>query len=359
MNESSELRTILAEQVERLLADQCSREALLAADGGDWPEALWEACGEAMLTHVLVPEEAGGVGGCWEDAYEVIRLAGHYAAPIPLAEGILARALLARAGLEAPDGLLTIADGGESARLEGDRLTARFARTPWGARAQHLVTLVAGDRGPSVVLAERTALALEAEGRNTANEPRDDLAANGVTVANAPCNLADGALQQFGAMIRSAQIAGAVERVLALSVQYTQERVQFGRPLAKFQAVQQLLAVLAGETTASGTAAQTAFRAADGEGDPLFEIAVAKTRCGMAANEAPKIAHQVHGAIGFTHEHMLHHLTRRLWAWRAEFGVDGHWAAELGRMAARDGGAALWPMLTARSRNAPPAAKGA
>lgn len=348
MSDSNELRQILSEQVERLLADQCDREALLAADAGEWPSALWAACEEALLTHVLVPEDQGGVGGCWEDAYEVIRLAGRYAAPVPLAEGILARALLARAGLEAPDGLLTIADGGDQARLEGDRLSARFARTPWGAKAEHVVSLVDGDRGPSVVLAERAALTLDNSDRNAANEPRDDLSADGLTVAAAPCNLPADGLQRYGAMIRAAQIAGAVERLLELSVQYTQERVQFGRALSKFQAVQQLLAVLAGETTASGTAAQSAFRAADGDGDPLFEIAVAKTRCGMAASEGPKIAHQVHGAIGFTHEHLLHHLTRRLWAWRAEFGADGHWAALLGRLAARDGGAALWPMLTAR-----------
>ncbi len=54
----------------------------------------------------------------------------------------------------------------------------------------------------------------------------------------------------------------------------------------------------------------------------------------------------MHGAIGFTHEHRLHHLTRRLWSWRDEFGVESDWSIELGRLAASRGADGLWPLLT-------------
>ena len=60
------------------------------------------------------------------------------------------------------------------------------------------------------------------------------------------------------------------------------------------------------------------------------------------------IAHQVHGAIGFTYEHALHFVTRRLWSWRTEFGAESLWAERIGRRAASRGAAALWSDLTAR-----------
>jgi len=105
--------------------------------------------------------------------------------------------------------------------------------------------------------------------------------------------------------------------------------------------------LLAGHTAAAGIAAANAFRAAD-RGDAVFEIAVAKTRTGEAAGLGAGIAHQCHGAIGFTYEHLLHFATRRLWSWRAEFGAENYWAAELGRGVARSGADALWSDLTAR-----------
>jgi acyl-CoA dehydrogenase len=144
-----------------------------------------------------------------------------------------------------------------------------------------------------------------------------------------------------------------------MSVQYAGERVQFGRPIAKFQIIQQELARLAGWVAAAGSASEVAFRAADearpdargrigAAGDPTFEIAAAKVVVGDAAEQGPRIAHQVHGAIGFTYEHALHFATRRLWAWRAEFGTPERWAARLGAQVLRGGAAALWPSITAR-----------
>ena len=165
-------------------------------------------------------------------------------------------------------------------------------------------------------------------------------------------------VQLCGAMIRSAQMAGALQSLLEQAVRYAGERIQFGRPIAKFQAIQQELARLAGHAAASGVAAEVAFQAADrasvgpgewrDQSDPSFEIAVAKVRLGEAADMAPGIAHQVLGAIGFTYEHDLHFATRRLWSWRSEFGSENHWADLLGRKAIDLGPDGLWPFVTSR-----------
>ncbi len=141
-------------------------------------------------------------------------------------------------------------------------------------------------------------------------------------------------------------MAGALDRVLALSVQYTGERVQFGRPLARFQAIQQQMAVLAGEVAAADMATKAAVAAAVSQRAFDFAVAAAKVRVGEAAGRAAAIAHQVHGAIGFTHEHSLHHATRRLWSWRDEFGNEALWQERLGWAVLEQGADRLWAYLT-------------
>jgi alkylation response protein AidB-like acyl-CoA dehydrogenase len=150
------------------------------------------------------------------------------------------------------------------------------------------------------------------------------------------------------ALLRTGQIAGALDHALELSVGYTRERQQFGRPLAQFQAIQQQLAVLAEETAAAGMAAAAAFKAMDRK-EAGFEIAAAKLRANRAARAATGIAHQVHGAMGFTAEYALHHLTRRLWAWQTEGGNERFWGERLGAQVAALGASSFWTDFVARS----------
>jgi acyl-CoA dehydrogenase len=142
-------------------------------------------------------------------------------------------------------------------------------------------------------------------------------------------------------------IAGALERVLMQTVEYARTRVQFGKPIASFQAIQQQLAVLAGHTAAAGIAAEAAIADLEAPERLWRSAAAAKIRCGEAAGAAASIAHQVHGAIGITKEHSLHFATRRLWSWRAEFGSESFWAERLGRAACAAGAEPYWPAITA------------
>ncbi|HUB84504.1 MAG TPA: acyl-CoA dehydrogenase family protein [Rhizomicrobium sp.] len=159
--------------------------------------------------------------------------------------------------------------------------------------------------------------------------------------------------QQFSvmALARAGQMAGAISAALTLSVDYTRQRQQFGKPLASFQAIQQQLAVLAEEAAACRAAASAAAHALD-RGEASFEIACAKLRANIAAGQAASIAHQVHGAIGFTKEYALQKFTRRLWAWRSEYGNDRHWADVIGAIAAARGADGFWPGLVGGFRAA-------
>jgi acyl-CoA dehydrogenase len=351
----NETRALLGDTVGRIFTDLVTKELLESTERGTWPEDLWRALEENGVTLPLVPEAKGGAGLGWQDAHVILELAGRHAVPVPLAETIVASWLLAGAGLDVPEGPLTVAptQAGERLRLSrsdrGWRLSGTAARVPWGAIARHVV-VVADVEGRAMVAAVGAGRAAVAPDRNLALEPRDTLTFEGAPVdaaAPAAAGLTLDTIWVYGALVRAAQMAGALQSILAQSVRYATERKQFGRPIGAFQAIQHQLAILAGHTAASGMAAASACRAAE-RGDPTFEVAAAKVRVGEAAGVAAGIAHQTHGAIGFTYEHSLHFSTRRLWSWRAEFGSESVWAALLGRRAAARGADLLWADLTER-----------
>jgi alkylation response protein AidB-like acyl-CoA dehydrogenase len=156
-----------------------------------------------------------------------------------------------------------------------------------------------------------------------------------------------------GGVARSLQIAGALESMLDISVRYSNERVAFEKKISKFQAVQHNLARLAGESAAALAAATSAAdalaNAASFDDDAVFlEAVAAKIRCSEAAEKGGAIAHQVHGAIGFTIEHILHRYSLRALAWRDDFGSESFWAVELGRRVAARGADELWPLVASR-----------
>ena len=328
--------------LEETLAELFARELKDDAD----PATMWQRLEEAGLTLAGVPEEAGGSGGGLGEAALVVRVAGRYAAPGPIAEtGLLAGWLLAAAGLAVPEGPLTAAAGGSLA-LRPDRdgwlLDGAAPRVPW-ARAVERIAVLAGGQ-VTLVPVERATLSLST---NLAGEPRDDVAFDRVRVDAAQVGAVGNgidaeAFHRRGALARALAIAGTLERVLELTVQYAGEREQFGRPIGRFQAVQQEIALLAGEVMAARAAVDAAVERPD-----LLRVASAKIRAGEAATRAAEIAHQVHGALGYTEEHRLHHFTLRLWAWRDEFGSEEQWARALGEHVAAGGGDGLWLLLTA------------
>jgi len=355
VTDMNDTRTLLADTCARLFTDQVTAALIESAEKGAWPAALWQMLEENGLTLPQIPESRGGAGGAWGDAHVVLAACGRFAVPLPVAETMIGAWLLSESGLDVPLGPLTVAPVRPADRLSLTRAGAGWVldgaagRVPWGATAGHVVVAADSDDGPMIALVARGAAKVEPD-VNLALEPRDTLGWSGARVlaaALAGPGLPADALSSAGALARSAQMAGGLEYLLSQSVKYVTERVQFGRPLASFQAIQHQLALLAGHTAAAGIAAQKGFAAMDA-GDAGFEIACAKIRTGEAAGLGAGIAHQCHGAIGFTYEHSLHFVTRRLWSWRAEFGAEAHWAEALGREVAARGADALWPFLTAR-----------
>ena len=348
---------MLLESMGRLFEDHCTKPVADAAETGTFPAALWQAVSDSGVP-------LGGVvdsGVEWSDLYAVLRVAGRYAAPIPLTETILAGWIASSAGFSVNEQAMTVGPvrTGETLRLERDgngwRLFGRASRLPWGRDAGSIALIASDPEGRSMVVFGDSVQGarLPAGESNMAGEPRDTyefegLGLSGNEVAPAAPGIDQAALYRRGALARAMMMAGAMERALDTAVNYAQERKQFGRPISKFQAVQQNLAVMAGQVAAAGAAADTGIEALS-IGDPAkqeFLVAIAKTRVGDAATLASEIAHQVHGAIGFTKEYSLQLSTRRLWSWRDEFGGESEWAAKVGAYVCAAGADALWPTLT-------------
>src|SRR5215831_14136886 len=342
---------IIVDTATRIFGDLCEPQTINAAEEGKWPAELWNALEESGLTLTWVPDNLGGAGAEMADGFAVLRAAGRFAAPVPLAETLMAGWLLAQAGIEAPPGPMTIApvheDGNISVGADG-RLQGRARHIPFARTAKHIAVLAKKNGAPVVALVAIEGLGIR-EGTSLAGEPQDAVSFDGaapLAAGAAPAELDPVALARLGAAVRAQQMAGALEHILDQSVQWSLDRVQFGRPIAKFQAVQHNLATLAGEVAAASAAADAAAEACALPEMAVGEVAIAKVRGGEAAGTGAAIAHQVHGAMGFTYEHSLHHATRRLWAWREEFGNEAVWAARLGRMVAERGADELWPFIT-------------
>lgn len=352
----SEIRTMLLDSASRLFTDHCDRKMVDAAKASGWSQSLWDVLEDAELPRVGVPEAAGGAGGTLVDCAAVVRLAGEYCAPVPLAEtAMLAGWMLATSGLEVPRGPLASAPAhlGESLRVgrtaQGWQLSGSLRRVPWARIAARLVVLAHGADRDYVVNVDPRAATIT-PGQNLAREPRDDVRFDAVRVpagdvVPAGHGVTAQALFERGALSRALMMAGALDRCLMLSVRYAAQRVQFGRPIGRFQAIQQELARLAGEVAAAGAAASSAASVLE-QGAGAFAVASAKIRAGEAAHAGSAIAHQVHGAIGATEEYELHQATTRLWAWRSEYGTEAEWADDLGRRVLRAGGRCLWSTLT-------------
>jgi len=356
------IRAQIERSVERVFGDHADAAAHAAVERGNWPQQLWQAATQAGFAAATSRSSHGGIEAGWADAWPILFGLGYWQVPLPLAETMIGAMLLSIAGEEPPADAITLIEHGNDAQLtlggtaQRPTLAGQAHRVPWARHCRWALASIPATHELLLVDLRQDERVHLKPGANLAGEPRDNIAFDEARIAlrfEQPLAGLGAPLRQLGAFARSAAIAGALESALAQSVRYAGERIQFGRPIGRFQAIQHSLAILASEAVAARTAALVAASSMPSvaAGDPsraAFDVAVAKLRCSEAATRGAPIAHQVHGAIGFTREHPLHRATCRLWAWRAEHGSDAQWAGWLGRAAIGAGSQGFWPGLTRR-----------
>lgn len=349
--------TALFDAMERLFRETFDRITVRKGAAGEWPDTAWRSLEEAGLPLALLSAEQGGIGMATADAADLLRLVGGWAAPVPLAEAMLGLSLLAQSGQTLAPGVVTLAPPRRTAanlrRIEaGWQVSGSATRVPW-ARDAATIVMIAEAAGVAYVLALPASACRIVHGANLAGEPRDDIAFDAALSdehVKQAAGLDAAAVHSAGAALRTVMMAGAANRVLDLAVGYAKEHRQFGRAIAAFQAVQQNLAVIGGQAAVCRACGDMAAQALFVPGGELA-IAMAKARIGEASAEAAHLAHQVHGAIGFTDEYDLQLYTKRIWAWREEFGNESEWSGVVGQ-AALDEPAGPWALITSHAETA-------
>ena len=220
---------------------------------------------------------------------------------------------------------------------------------PWASQAQRVLVVHPSGDGHAVADVGAGQMTITA-GANMIGEPRDTVAVDIAALEGAP--VTEELVSQLrlkSALVRSIQVCAALDQALALCTEHATSREQFGRPLAKFQAVQHLISDVAGEAALARSATEAALSAAVGAdwagAHVKFLVASARSCTGHAASVVVRNAHQVLGAIGTTREHRLHEYTRAALSWRAEFGSVRYWDEQVTDMAVRAGAGGLWSLI--------------
>jgi len=341
----------LLDAADRLLADLCTHEARGGQLERRWEHSLWVAIEDSGIPLVMVDPAFGGAGFSGHDALEIMRIAGRHGTAAPVAEALLGNALLSMAGIPPTGGIVSLAPAtpNDSITLQrtvaGWRVLGVSSSVPWGRYAESVVALARDGVSEYLVRIDRGGWQVT-PGQNLAGQPRDRLHFDASIVAGQVAERQPGLPSPFlaGATARTIEAAGAMERLLAVTCDYVQRRVQFGRPLAANQVVQHATARLGCEVAAAGVAADITGTALLHGGAELA-IAAGKVRGADAVSVAIDIAHQLHGAMGFADDGPIAPITRALWSWRDEFGSASYWAQFLGRAAVNAPAGGMWPFV--------------
>ncbi len=315
---------ILYDSFDRLLGDISTPQVIRQIESGGSPQTLWEQVIESGFTDAMIAEDAGGAGLNLGDTFSLFFLCGRHALPLPLASTIVARGVLARQAIDVPEGGVAVSN--LPVTHTDDKVESHHV--PYGKLAQWVIVPHAG-----VADAPLDLLLPVASAERTETGVNGSLQAHLSWRAPRSCGtVIEGIFPwlEVAAAVTAAQMAGAMDAILNMTVRYAAERSQFGRPIAKFQAVQQQLSVLAELVTASRIAAELGCQeVADGTLN-ILAAAVAKARASEAAGKVISIAHAVHAAMGITEEYDLQLYTRRLIEWRTDYGSAGYWNRRVG-----------------------------
>jgi 3-oxocholest-4-en-26-oyl-CoA dehydrogenase alpha subunit len=362
---------LVVETAARLLAEICTPEEIARSEASGWSAVTWDALSEAGFTTVGIEEAAGGSGGTLHDIAAILNAVGRHAAPIPLAETAMVGGwALAQAGLPLPGGPVAVAARAIPV-IDGRVRLDEFVS--WARQAERLVAIVSVE--PSTMMPDHERIGLMAEGRdgyglhvvslrpdqvtitpgtNMADETRDRVVANVrfEDVESAPLSPRSvsfrdwvGELEARGALSRVSMAAGALAAMSQMTIDYTNDRRQFGKPVATFQAVQLHLVTVAQAAVRAQMAADVAVRSLD-RGDFHVAVAAARVVVDDAITVGTRAAHQAHGAMGVTRDYPLQYLTRRLWSWRHEWGTTTYWRRQLAMRAHGAGADALFDLIS-------------
>jgi len=351
----TEAQQLLVNTAREWLRRRCPPELVqaMATDPRGIPEDLWKEIAMLGWPGLLVPPDLGGSGGSLLDVLLLVEEMGRAGLPGPfvpsavvatslllaaaspgqqrrllpgmaLGERLCALALVEEDGTAEPSALALAAEPGQ--RVTGRKLFVRDAHL-----AEHLVLAARGRAGVSLFLLETDRAGIAVSPMEAiSGEKCFEVALSGVEVRAedllGPAGAGAGPLARAltaGALARTAELVGGAARALELSVEHARTRMQSGKPIGSFQAIQHHCAdMLRHVDGARYLLYRAAWRAETGQ-DAAADVAMAKAHAGEACLAVARKAHQILGAIGYCEEHILHRLHKRMQAASVDFGPAG------------------------------------
>ncbi len=312
---------MFAQAIESILAQQCTPAIVRSIENGADPTPLASAIADTGFHELMTPEDLGGGGASWSDLFEIVYLCGSHAVPLPLPQTLAARTLTT-SPQHLPDGLITLAP---SLARDADG-SIQALQVPAAAVSDYVL---AHDAEQLLLLPTREARRVRTGIHGCLIESLRWEPGAGVSVPTMLSGLVQ--FQAMGALLHAGLMAGAMKRSFDMTMRYANDRIQFGKSIGKFQAIQHQLSIMAEQLTAARIAASAAFATARGMPE-ISACAAAKARTSEAAQAIASIAHSVHGAIGVTAEYELQLFTRRLHEWRMAHGSEIYWNRVLGKI---------------------------
>ncbi len=309
---------------------------------------LWRGMAELGWPGLLVPADLGGSDGSLLDVMLLVEELGYAIVPGPyVTSAVVATSLLMAAGSAAQQKRLlpAMATGDRIATLalveergsfdpaavtlaldSGGRLTGRKLFVKDAHVADDLVVAIrdGADVGLLVLPTDRPGIARQAldtiSGEKLFEVAFDRAEVRADDRLGTRPREALAAALQAGALARTAEMVGAAQRVLEMTVEHAKTRVQGGRPIGAYQAIQHACADLVRDVDcARGLLYAAAWQA--GEGLPaVADVAMAKAYAGEACLAVARRAHQILGAISYCEEHPLHLFHKRIQAASLDFG---------------------------------------
>lgn len=332
------MSNVIADALDKVLSEQCDSNVIrsIQEDPGN-ARALWSTIQKTGLCDVLLPEEQGGAGLGLKDSFPLFELCGFYAAPIPIAETMVARALLYRAGFN-------------MAQNDAIALASGVKTEHGGVRCSHVVNGTAADwvlvHLPEIILL----LSMKSvDERLTNSNCEIELSWSGYESADMISGMTPESLFRIRALLYSCFIAGALRRILSITTSFAKERHQFGKSLVGFQVIRHNLAVMKEETEVAGAAAALGCQV-HMDDVSLLPIAIAKARTWQAASTVSTLAHQTHGAIGSTLEYDLQLYSRSMRKWQQSARSAAFWETCVGDLVVNGGNVSVLDLLRDATR---------
>jgi acyl-CoA dehydrogenase len=324
---------------DRVMAEQSA--AISHVGGASFDAAFWAKLASLGLSRLTASAEASGSEASWFEAGALLASAAHHGVPGPFAENdLLATWVLEQAGATPTDDAVRT-----FARSKAD---GTAVAVPWATEVDRVVVLTPTGSGWIVRDLEPAEFEASGEPAQLPGVSTWNLVISAEASTAKALPVPDIVVEELtfrGALARSVQTRGALERVLELCIEHANTRIQFGRKLAKFQMTQEAIANIALEVGMAGCAVDGAVRIAAAGGDHRLATAIARSVTNAATASVVRLAHQVHGAIGATDEHVLPRITGPMLGWRRDFGSPRHWDVLVCDRVAH-GDAPTWDQIT-------------